>query len=412
MQQSSIDDGPGIKCVACWASSDELADTERPVEHGPRDWLASNYFKNAQWSPDGTTIITNSADNHLRSFILPPDLLEDRDKPHLLQPYHTIPSKEPIYSVALYPFYELQDPLTACLLSGLRDHPIRLNSALYPGLLGSYSLISPTTEAFITPHSLLYPSSLGGTHFLAGCDSMICLFDISRPGKEGPVSRLLTIPSKRRKLVGGGVGMKGIISTMSIDNSGSGILAAGTFTRHIGLYGDNGVGDTIATFSIADTAADKIIGGNGVTQVLWSPCGRYLYVLERKSDGVLVYDVRVTGQLVGWLEGRRADTNQRLDAGFIDINGSSELWAGGTDGVARMWKQPCHAEGGLCPTWEEKVHHDPVGSTIIHPAGGVLATCSGQKQYPSLSEDNTSELAFVDRTARQVDNSLRIWALT
>ena len=55
---------------------------------------------------------------------------------------------------------------------------------------------------------------------------------------------------------------------------------------------------------------------------------------------------------------------------------------------------------------------DPVGSTIVHPAGGVLATCSGQKQYPSLSEDNTSELAFVDRTARQVDNSLRIWALT
>lgn len=55
---------------------------------------------------------------------------------------------------------------------------------------------------------------------------------------------------------------------------------------------------------------------------------------------------------------------------------------------------------------------DPIASTVVHPAGGVLATCSGQKQYPSFHEDNTSELAFVDRTARQVDNSLRIWSLT
>ncbi|EFQ96967.1 WD repeat-containing protein 79 [Nannizzia gypsea CBS 118893] len=415
-QRPSIDDAPRVKCVACSDSEDGLIAAQRSVGNGLHESLASNYFKSAQWSPDGTTIITNSADNHLRSFILPPDLLEGRDRPHVLQPYHAIPSKEPIYSVAIYPFYELQDPSTTCLLSGVRDHPIRLNSALYPSLLGSYSLISPTTEAFITPHSLIYPSTLGGTHFLAGSDSMICLFDISRPGKEGPVSRLPTIPSKRRKLVGGGVGMKGIISAMSIDAGGSRILAAGTFTRQVGLYGDNGAGDTIATFSIADTVADKVIGGNGVTQVLWSPCGRYLYVLERKSDGALVYDIRVTGRLVGWLKGRGAATNQRLDAGLIRINESSELWAGGIDGVVRMWKHPCHAGlAGLRPTWEEKLHHgkfDPITSAAVHPAGGILATCSGQKQYASFSDDNANEVVSVGRTGCQIDNSLKIWELT
>lgn len=55
---------------------------------------------------------------------------------------------------------------------------------------------------------------------------------------------------------------------------------------------------------------------------------------------------------------------------------------------------------------------DPIASTAVHPAGGVLATCSGQKQYPSSPEGSTDELGFVGRTARQVDNSLRIWALT
>ncbi|KAF3490869.1 WD repeat-containing protein 79 [Arthroderma uncinatum] len=341
-------DTPRVKCVACTSVDDGLAFAsdltsasklvDGPVSKKP----VSNYFKSAQWSADGTTVITNSADNHIRSYILPPDLLDEKDAPHTLRPYHVIPSKEPIYSAAIYPFYDLQDPSTTCLLSGLRDHPI--------------SLVSPTTEAFITPHSLLYPSSLGGTHFLAGCDSLICLFDISRPGKDGPVSRLPTIPSKRKKIVGGGVGMKGIVSAMAVDSSGSGILAAGTFTRHIGLYGDTGSGDTIATFSIADTAAERAIGGNGVTQVLWSPCGRYLYIVERKSDGMLVYDIRVTGQLVGWLEGRKAMTNQRLDVDIVAVGETSEIWAGGTDGVIRMWKNPSHAEGGLRPIWEKHIH--------------------------------------------------------
>lgn len=30
----------------------------------------NNYFKSAEWSPDGTCIITNSADNHIRTFVV------------------------------------------------------------------------------------------------------------------------------------------------------------------------------------------------------------------------------------------------------------------------------------------------------------------------------------------------------
>jgi len=28
------------------------------------------YFKSAEWSPDGTCVITNSADNHIRTFVM------------------------------------------------------------------------------------------------------------------------------------------------------------------------------------------------------------------------------------------------------------------------------------------------------------------------------------------------------
>ncbi|EDN08455.1 conserved hypothetical protein [Histoplasma mississippiense (nom. inval.)] len=321
----------------------------------PGEYLAiSNYFKEATWTADGTCVITNSADNTIRTFVL--------------------------------------------------DHPIRLTSALYPGFSASYSLVSPTTEAFITPHSIIYPTNLSGTQFLTGSDSLICLFDVSRPGKDGPVSTLQTIPSKRKKIVGGGVGMKGIVSTMSISPSGDGVLAAGTFTRYIGLYASNGSGDTIATFSVEGTVADSRIGGKGITQVLWSPCGRYLFVIERKSSGILVYDIRVTGQLVGWLEGRGGMTNQRLKADIVpgDERNATEVWAGGTDGR---------------PQWEKRVHDDPVTSAVFHPMGGVLATCSGQKKYPPVDADEMMEGNANDgnhsdgNMANNIDNSLKIWAL-
>ncbi|KAK2746996.1 hypothetical protein FQN57_002568 [Myotisia sp. PD_48] len=374
----------------------------------------SNYFKSAQWTADGTTVISNSADNHIRSYILPTDLLDEY--PHNIKPYHTIPSKEPIYSIAAYPYYNLQDTSTTLVLSGVRDHPVRLNSTLFPGLLASYSLVSPTTEAFITPHALIYPSALGGTHFITGSDSLICLFDVSRPGKDGPISRHPTIPSKRKKIVGGGVGIKGIVSALALETSGSGMLAAGTFTRYVGLYGDNGSGDTIATFSIAGTEAERVIGGGGVTRVIWSPCGRYLYVAERKSDGVLVYDIRVTGQLLGWLEGRKARTNQRLDVDLVDgsLTGdsSAELWAGGTDGSVRVWKSLGQTEGGTRPAWDQHLHGDPVTSAVVHPMGSVLATSSGQKQYPSFPEqDQDAHDEIKSGDGVQIDNTLRIWEL-
>lgn len=172
------------------------------------------------------------------------------------------------------------------------------------------------------------------------------------------MSSMPTIPSKRKQIVGGGIGMKGIVSALALNPSGDGILAAGTFTRHVGLYSSNGSGELLGTFSVAKTNANRDIGGRGVTQLVWSPCGRYLYVAERKSDGILVYDVRVTGQLLGHLRGRKAHTNQRMKIDVVSSgpDGSHEIWAGGTDGFMRVWRSPEHCAGGKDPDWEFKVH--------------------------------------------------------
>ena len=260
-----------------------------------------------------------------------------------------------VTAVVGYPFFSLKDSSTALVLSSMRDHPIRLNSALTGYLGASYPLVNPMTEAFISPHSLLFSGD--GDRFIAGSESQISIFDLSRPG-QAPVSAIPTGPKKRNHTeFNSTVNMRGIVSSLAIELS-SRMLAAGTYSRHVGLYDAMGEGDCIGVFSVKGTDADTHIGGGGVTQVSWSPCGRYLYITERKSNGILVYDVRKTGQLLAWLEGRNAQTNQRLGFDLVGTGdqGGHEVWAGGLDGYIRMWKDPHTKERSISPTFEVEGH--------------------------------------------------------
>jgi telomerase Cajal body protein 1 len=250
--------------------------------------------------------------------------------------------------------FDLQNPSIALLLSSHRDHPIRLNSALAPQLVASYPLVNPTTEAFISPHSLLFTAD--GARFLAGSESLLSIFDLSRPG-EGPMASFRTGRRKGAKLADSGMSMTGILSALATEEQ-SGILAAGTFSRHVGLYDSRGQGDCVGIFCVEGTEADSQIGGSGVTQVIWSPCGRYLYIVERKSEGAMIYDIRKTGQLLSWLEGRKAVTNQRIGVHVASNLGttSQEVWSGGTDGTIRAWRNPHEGEGGQKVSFEWRGH--------------------------------------------------------
>lgn len=270
-----------------------------------------------------------------------------------------IPHPESVYATALYSHFNLSNPETTVLLTSTRDHPIRMHGIYASELRASYPLINPMTEAFIAPHSLLWTAS--GTHFFASSDSLISLFDATRDG-SGPCASYHTIPSKRKKIVGGGVGMKGIVGALGL--SCEGILAAGTFTRYVGLYGDEGQSGSMGVWSVAKDRPESAdygkddIGGTGITQTEWSPDGKYLYVAERMSDGVIVYDIRVQGKRLGVLKGRKAMTNQRLG---IDVTAGEhgighEVWGGGTDGVVRLWTNPHEREGVIKPSFTLAAH--------------------------------------------------------
>jgi WD40 repeat protein len=256
----------------------------------------------------------------------------------------------------------------------------------------SYKIIDHLTEAVIAPHSLAFTSD--GTHFLAGSKNQISLFDLNYT--DEPVHKQRTIPSARNNLKGGGVGFKGTVSALGMACS-SNMFAAGTWEGHVGLYrAVEGAIEAITHFPLPrkyrwfsrEDAHTQALRGSGVTQLKFSPCEKYLYIAERKSDAIAVYDVRNMSIGLGHCAGRKALTNQKFGFDIYPTGSGHEIWAGGIDGAVRVWKDPHCQEGAIEPDYCLSLDQGPVVSTIIHPCGNLTITATGSIEVEDPEEDD------------------------
>ncbi|GKT45175.1 guanine nucleotide-binding protein negative regulator 1 [Colletotrichum spaethianum] len=409
---------------------DLVATTEVAARDPAGPSRPTSFFRGVQWTADGTTLVASTSNNRLSAYVLPADLLDPNGRPRTLKPQGQLQLPEPFYSAAVSPYFSLSEPQTQLALLACKDHPIQLyhvfsESQSSPPLC-SYKLIRRETEEYICPESLLW--SWPGTHFLAGSTNRLDHFDVSRPGSDGPVLTIPTIPSKRHLLKGGGVGMKGMVSTLSSqcpDESGASIVAAGTWSRWMGLYDVTRTNKPVANWSIHGVTKahfGRDVGGNGIVQTIWSPCGRYLAINERQANGILVYDVRGTGQPLNLLVGRTTTTQQRLTCDVFPGSGDSpagfELWAGTETGTVLVYEDVGAKDGISDKSWDWAAHSSPVGSAGVHPTGSVVATCSGAwTSHADRELDN--ELGSTDgnghprlaSTRITPDSSLKVWTL-
>ncbi|KAK3678207.1 hypothetical protein LTR78_002303 [Recurvomyces mirabilis] len=409
---------------ACVANTGDTFDTTHEVNRedtttgGVGETTRNNYFREVQFSPDGTSIVTLNNDQTLRTFILPPDLLDDGEKPRQLQEYAAFRSPASIHSYAIHPAYALQDPSTTLVLHAATDQPLSLRNSLdYSTIAAKYNNTCPTTEAHLSSYSLAFTKD--GGHFISGGNNQLSLFDCYQGYSDAITTHRLAPGRKARKLFGDQpLGCKGIVSALAISDEG--MLAAGTTEREIGLFPDEGRSGCLVSFSLANKAIlpedEPVLQGTGITHLKWSPDSNYLVIAERQSDCIHVYDIRNTIRRVSWLSGRKAKTTQRLGFDVMPTSDGFEVWAGGNDGAVRMWKDAGKVEGEQVPDAEMKMHGDAVASTVWHPNGAVLATCSGQRRQGSnlrydsdVEAETASSTTNLDRMQR--DNSLAIWTV-
>jgi WD40 repeat protein len=134
-----------------------------------------------------------------------------------------------------------------------------------------------------------------------------------------------------------------MISSIAFCPDRSGLWAAGSFGRSIGLYDERRKGalyllgtgevasDRIRRIEVPDRtmAKDRKVMG-GVTQVQFSPDGMHLFSASRRDNLVLCWDIRNSDEVLYAMDRGPSDTNQRMS---FDIDGAGKwLVAGDTEG--------------------------------------------------------------------------------
>lgn len=283
-----------------------------------------------------------------------------------------------------------------------RNLPIRLISPFATqGILASYPLIHTRTETYTAANALLFNPLDHGASFFAGAGRLVAHFDVQRDG-EGPVGVcVLGKGRKRHGRLAGGMGYlraargeRGIGGVASALDFGveRGVLAVGMYKgKCVGLLDGKSVGEegVVGTLTLP---REEGHAADGVTSVRFCPGpgrGDYLLVAERVSEVMRVFDVRKGGVPLATLRGREALTHQRLG---VDVTEEGEVWAGGTDGMVRVWEGMGMQEGDVEPSSVWQGHQDAIGGLGLHPGGaGVLATCAGSRHLDDSGESKGTQ---------------------
>ncbi|XP_053574288.1 telomerase Cajal body protein 1 [Bombina bombina] len=342
---------------------------------------SENFLKGCKWAPDGSCIMTNSDDNILRIYNLPPELYTDNwDILEEMKPVLRMTEGETIYDYCWYPLMNSSDSTTCFVASSSRDNPIHIWDAFYGNLKASYRPYNHLDE-LTAAHSLCF--SPDGSKLFCGFDKIVRVFDTSRPGRDCQCR-----PTFHKKQ-----GQAGIISCIAFSPSQD-IYACGSYSKSLGLY------------SLHEGVTLAVLQGHigGVTHVVFSPDGSCVFSGGRKDPEILCWDIRHPGKVLCSMT-RSITTNQRIYF-EMDISGRY-LVSGGTQGLVTIWDTL--SPPGDAPL-QFQAQNDCVNGISLHPSFPLLATSSGQRKFPEI-EDSGDESLEVKKSSRgnPGENCLQLW---
>ncbi|XP_055486942.1 LOW QUALITY PROTEIN: telomerase Cajal body protein 1 [Leucoraja erinacea] len=348
-----------------------------------------NFLKGCKWAPDGSCILTNSADNTLRIFNLPSELYEMRCSvlPEM-RPVLRMTEGDTIYDYCWFPVMSSMAPETCFLASSSRDNPIHVWDAFYGDLRATFRPYNHLDE-LTSAHSLCFTPD--GAQLYCGFDKMVRVFETSRPGRE----------CEKRPTMAKRQGQTGIISCIAFSPQQD-LYACASYAKTVGLY------------SMDEGAVLSVLQGHrgGVTHLVFSPDGNLLYTGGRKDPEILCWDLRQPGKVLFSML-RSATTNQRM---YFDL----ELYgryavSGNTDWAVSVWDHsppppPWAPTPLLEPILQLHTQQDCVNGVSLHPFLPLLATTSGQRQFPEPPEsDDEGDGVLMSLRHARAENSVKLW---
>ncbi|KAL2643010.1 hypothetical protein R1flu_010597 [Riccia fluitans] len=354
-----------------------LTEKQKPVNN--------NFFKGLKWSPGGSCFLTSSENHSLNIFHLPSDAVEDCPEVDLasnedsFQSSLLIQEGEAVYDFSWYPSMVASDTDTCVFATSCRDHPVHLWDATTGTLRCTYRAYDQMDE-ITAAYSIAF--SIDGSKLFCGYNKTIRVFDTSRPGREFTQHSTLTSAKD---------GQTGIISCIAVSPDKGGLLAAGSFNRTTALYDEKSLEQLF------------VLHGQqgGLTQVMFSKDGNYLYTGARKDPEILCWDVRNTAGVVYRLPRVTADTNQRV---AFDIEPfGRHLGTGGQDGIVHIYD----LQSGL---WVNSFQAaiDTVNSFCFHPSLPLAASASGHRRFVVDTELDNDDQLF-QTVLKAEENCASIW---
>uniref|UniRef100_H9G7A3 Telomerase Cajal body protein 1 n=1 Tax=Anolis carolinensis TaxID=28377 RepID=H9G7A3_ANOCA len=273
--------------------------------------MPENFLKGCKWAPDGTCLLTNSADNTLRIYNLPAELYsEEWGTVAEMSPVLRMAEGDTVYDYCWFPLMNSSDPQTCFVASSSRDNPIHIWDAFNGDLKATfrpYNHLDELTAAYclsFTPD---------GSRLFCGFNKTVRVFNTSRPGRM--CENRPTLVKKQ--------GQSGIISCIAFSPTQP-LYACTSYAKTVGLY------------SLEEGHALAVLQGHqgGITHALFSPDGNHLFTGGRKDAEILCWDLRQPGQVLFSVD-RTVATNQRL---YFDLDSSGVfLVSGNTDGLVSIW---------------------------------------------------------------------------